>query len=147
MTCLGDSSAVQRLHTIKNLFGRTPLKNMLEKCAKSDARKSVLINSEKMKNMCEQRKKLAKKGSAKTVKNAVSFGEKCSARTAGRPLLSAKRKSRNFSRFSGQAVCSPLLEGVRFVTHGPHVRGIVNTDTGVCIHPSLASRFPRRTHI
>ena len=38
--------------------------------------------------------------------------------------------------------CNPLLEGVRFVTLGTHVRGIVSTETSVCVRPSLASKSP-----
>ena len=58
-------------------------------------------------------------------------------------FLSAKKISRNFSHFSGQAVCSPLLEAVRFVTHGTHFfRGAVGTGAGVCIPPLTVSMFP-----
>ena len=54
-----------------------------------------------------------------------------------------KKISRNFSHFSGQAVCSALLEAVRFVTHGTHFfRGAVGTGAGVCIPPLTVSMFP-----
>ena len=98
-------------------------------------------SAKKKKNMRQNREKWPEKSVKNTVKNAQKC-EKCSAGTAGRTNFEREKESRNFSRFSGQAVSSPSLEGVRFMTHGAHFRGIVGADAGVCICPLLASSFP-----
>ena len=66
--------------------------------------------------------------------------EKCSAGTAGRTNFECEKITEFFTIF--WPVClQPFVGGVRFVA-GAHFRGIVSTDAGVCIRPSLASRFP-----
>ena len=53
----------------------------------------------------------------------------------------------DFCIFSGQAVSSPLLEGVGFVTHGTHFRCSLGTGACVCIRPSLPASFPDEAHL
>ena len=63
------------------------------------------------------------------------------------PCLSTKKNLTDFFTFSDQAVSSPLLEGVGFVTHGTHFRCILGTGACLRIRPSLPASFPDEAHL
>ena len=120
-----------RKRDVRKILREKPCEKQCEKSAKK-------IVKNRQKNLWQHSEKLCEK---------FLWTKKTLLGPQAEPLLSAKKISRNFSLFSGQAVCSPLLEGVGFVTHGTHFRGIVGTSACVCIHPSLPACFPDEAHL
>ena len=154
MTCLGGSYAVLRLQTMKTLWATQLWKNVSEKCVKGTCEK--FCEKKPCEKYCEKMcEKMFEKNRENRPKNLwqnsenvrkILWKKHCWDRRQNHFWV-RKNISRNFSLFSGPAVCSPLLEGVGFVTHGTHFRGIVGTGACVCIHPSLPACFPDEAHL
>ena len=132
----GQLCSAEVAHYNKHL-GNAPLKNVLEKCAKLDVLKSVDRNSAK--NAVREgngQRFLWVKTSWETCEMLC---EKCSAGTTGRAILSAKN-NHDFSLLLARPAAALL--GRWGCDSGAHSCGIVGTDVGICIRPSLASIVP-----